>query len=264
MIRKILRCFATRLVLTLVICPSGLFSTRLATAGQSDTSGPGGTPLACNFNFRLQVGSTLQVGSDPMAASTDCDSYHFYLAKNAYDPAQGTFTVSQRGSTDRMMYHLADMPLNEPVLLLEPNRQPTRVIARRRADRIDFIVGRAAFTGPPPYSLLPRTPSQGSSPTGSQLPVPAGATGTAQRNMLIGSWSAEGVILKLNGDGTFTRVSHSSHGRFGGVIGVDDNGSYVVRGAEIVLNGHLRQRTCSYSQGGQTSLVCDGVTYRKE
>lgn len=144
--RRVSGLFAISIVL---ICfPVGSSAAKV-TPGQSDEKGPDGTPLACNFNFRLQG------GSDPTGASTDCDSYHIILFKHPYNPAQSTFSISRTGSTKPLTYHLADMPQDEPVLLLEPGRQPTRIIARRRTERLDFIVGRVPFTRPPPKSLLP-------------------------------------------------------------------------------------------------------------
>jgi hypothetical protein len=267
MIRAILRWFTTRVVLTAAISLSGLVFAGLAAAAQSALKGPDGTLLACNFNFRLQVESTLQVGSDPMAASTNCDSYHIYLAKNRSDPAQATFTISQTGSTDRLTYHLADMPLNVPVLLLEPGRQPTRVIARRGADRIDFTVGRTPFTGPPPQTLLPRTPAAGSAATrapgsGSQASATRPAPGTTVApSALVGSWQTQGLILIFRADGTFQRVSHSSVGSFGGVL--DDGGTYTVQGDQLSIDGNILKRACTFAVGPNTLTFC-GTTYSRE
>jgi len=154
--RKPFAVHATSLIVELstavlvVVCLSGSSSVARLSAGQVEEKGPDGTPLACNFNFRLQG------GSDPTGASTDCDSYHISLYKHPYNSVESTFEISQRGSTAKpLTYRVADMPLDEPVLLLDGSRKATRVISRRRADRIDFIVGRAFFAGPPPKSLLP-------------------------------------------------------------------------------------------------------------
>ncbi len=264
MIRAMLRCFTTRVVLTAAMSLSGLVSAGLAAAAQSVLKGPDGTLLACNFNFRLQVESTLQVGSDPMAVSTDCDSYHIYLAKNRSDPAQATFTIAQTGATDRLTYHVADMPLNVPVLLLDPGRQPTRVIARRGADRIDFTVGRTPFTGPPPQTLLPRTPAAGSAATrapvsGSQTSAAPGAT--VAPGALVGSWRTQGLILIFRANGTFQRVSNSSYGSFGGIL--DDGGTYTVQGDQLSIEGNMVKRSCPFAVGPNTLTFC-GTTYSRE
>jgi hypothetical protein len=90
--------------------------------------------------------------------------------------------------------------------------------------------------------------------------------GTVAPSALVGAWRAEGIILELRADRSFARVSNSSFGALGGVLGVDDSGSYEVHGDQIVLHGHglLRERTCSYSQAVHNNLVCDGVTYVKK
>ncbi len=118
-------------------------------ATQSIERGPDGTPLACNFNLRLQG------GEDPTGISTTCDTYGFNLFKHPFSVERSTFAVSEDARSKPMTYHVADMPLNAPVLLLKADKTATRVIARRRADRIDFLVGRVPFKGPPPNSLLP-------------------------------------------------------------------------------------------------------------
>ena len=139
------------LVLTIGLAADGRGVEFLATTsvGQSDEKGPDGTPLACNFNLRLAG------GTDPTGNSSTCDTYHFNLFRHPFKAEQSTFQISGKGLSDPFTYHLADMPLNEPVLLLEPNKAPTRIIARRRADRIDFVVGRVPFKAPPPKALLP-------------------------------------------------------------------------------------------------------------
>jgi hypothetical protein len=118
-------------------------------ATQSIERGPDGTPLACNFNLRLQG------GEDPTGISTTCDTYGFNLFKHPLSVERSTFAVSEDARSKPLTYHVADMPLNAPVLLLKADETATRVIARRRADRIDFLVGRVPFKGPPPNSLLP-------------------------------------------------------------------------------------------------------------
>jgi len=208
-----------------------------AIPGQSDERGPDGTPLACNFHFRLEVVRGIQVGTDPTAVSTDCDNYHIYLAKNPSDPSTGVFTISQLGS-EKLTYHLTDMPLDEPVLLLDPSRTATRVIARRRVDRIDFTVGRAPFSSPPPKALLPRTPAPrsaadtgGSRSAGAPLPA----------SLAVGSWRTQGMILEVRADGRFEKVSNFSLGSFA----FNDSGSYEVRGNQITFRGVFRKEwTC--------------------
>lgn len=216
--------------------------------------GPDGTVLACNFNFALQ-----SVGSGD--ASTDCDGHYIALARNAYVVVSGTITVRPPGAVHEMTYRLGDMPLNEPVLLLDGARQPTRVIARRRGDRVDFVVGQTAFRAPPPRLLLPRTVSASrndATPTSSD----AVATRRPSGGGLIGTWRAQGVLLTLRADGSFSRVSHSSPGVFGAGV-MDDHGSYEVHGGEVVLHGGMYKRTCGYD-GRSASLVCNGVSYRLE
>jgi hypothetical protein len=151
------------------------------------------------------------------------------------------------------------MPLDVVVLLLTPGKQPTRVLASRQADRITFIVGRMPFEQPPPSSLLPRasTRSEASLP-----PRQLASSGTA--NALLGSWRTVGVILELRADGTFSRVSNSGFGQFGGVVGVDDNGKFEVRGDQVVFRGTIRERTCTYSFTPQNELVLCDTRYHRE
>ena len=164
------------------------------------------------------------------------------------------FTISQRGS-ENVTYYLADMPLEEPVLLLDPSRAATRVIARRRVDRIDFVVGRAPFRAAPPRALLPRTPAPASTASGGGS-RPSGAP--LSSDMAVGSWRTQGMILELRADGRFDKVSNVSFGSFG----FNDSGSYEVRGNQITLRGLIRKEwTCELSA---TALMCDGVAFRKE
>jgi hypothetical protein len=264
MIRKILRRLTTQAVLGSLISLSVGSSAANGTPGQSDAMGPGGTPLACNFAFRLKGGSDSRPGVDSLDASTDCDTYHIYLANHPTDRARSTFTISETGSTGSWTYHLADMPLDEVVLLLKPGRQSTRVLARRGNERINFIVGRTPFTGPQPGALSPRYSSGGPAAVASQASSPAGTPPAASKNALVGSWRAVGVILELRADGTFSRVSHSSFGSFGGVIGLDDNGSFEVRGDQIAFHGTIREQTCAFSLTSRNELVLCDSNYHRE
>src|SRR5688572_25041542 len=99
--------------------------------------------IACNFFFRLKGGtgaSPLDFSVNTLDSSTDCDSYHIYLSNHPTDRSQSTVRISETAATGFMTYHLADMPLNVVVLLLTPERSPTRVLARRETDRITFVV----------------------------------------------------------------------------------------------------------------------------
>ena len=220
MIRTIRRRLAAPLVLAAVICLSPGSSAANATPAQSNAKGPDGTPLACNFALRLNGSPDPRSGVDSMDASTDCDGYHIYLVNHPTDRGRSIFSISETGSPAPLMYHLADMPLDEVLLLLEPSRQPTRILGRRRSDRIDFIVGRVPFTGPPPRALLPRTPSRGPAAGAAQRSGPSnGAATAAPLNAPVGSWRAQGVILEFRPNRTFARVSNSRFGSFGGVVG---------------------------------------------
>ena len=137
---------------TLTLLAIGLFVAWAGSEGaayQSDEKGPDGTPLACNFNLRLQG------DADPTGVSTTCDPYSFNLFRHPFAADRSTFEISGGGLSKPLTYHVADMPLDEPVLLLESDKKPTRIIARRRVDRVDFIVGRIPFKAPPPKALLP-------------------------------------------------------------------------------------------------------------
>jgi hypothetical protein len=224
-----------------------------AEPGWRQERGPDGTALACNFNFPLQ-----EVGSGD--ASTDCDGHYIALGRNSYAVANSTITVRPPGSFHAMNYRLGDLPLGEPVLLLHGTRQPTRVIARRRGDRVDFVVGQTAFKAPPPHSLLPRAVSA-SRNDATPTPTHAVAARRASGGELTGTWRAQGVLLTLRADGSFSRVSHSSYGVFGAGV-MDDHGSYELHGNEVVLSG-MRKRTCVYD-GRNAALVCSGVSYRME
>ena len=265
MIRETLHRLAKPAVLAALICSSAGSSAAEATPAQSDANGPDGTPLACNFFFRLKGGWDSRPGVASLDASTDCDSYHIYLANHPTDRARSTFSISETAWAGSLTYHLSDMPMDEVVLLLEPSRQPTRVLARRGSDRINFIVGRVPFTAPPARSLLPRSQSQSTAVARARSSVSSGGSApAAPRSAPVGTWRAQGVILELHPDGTFARVSNPVFGGFGGVVGMDDSGSYEVHGNQIVLRGMVRERTCSYSQAGQNRLVCNGVAYHKE
>lgn len=219
-----------------------------AGAAQAEGRAPDGTPLACNFHFRLEVRSVLQVATNPLVVSTDCDSYHIRLDKNASDTSRATFSISQAGE-QAFTYYLRDMPLEEPLLLLDPERAATRIVARRRLDRLDFLVGSAPFKAVPPQALLPRAPSAAASRS---------ATGPASKDTLVGSWRTQGMILVIHHNGRFDKVSNVSYGSFG----FNDSGTYEVRGNSVVFRGMLRHEwSCEFSTG---RLTCDGVSYRKE
>lgn len=79
---------------------------------------------------------------------------------------------------------------------------------------------------------------------------------------LVGTWRSQGVILTLHADGRFDRVSNSSYGSFGGLVGVDDSGTYEVRGQELILNGMMTRR-CEFSLSGGTLTLCR-IAYRRE
>jgi hypothetical protein len=157
-----------------------------------------------------------------------------------------------------MTYHVADMPLNVVVVLVTPREELTRVLAQRQMDRILFIVGRMPFEEPPRTALHPRSSSRVA--TAPQAP-PSNATGAA--NALIGSWRTVGADLELRTNGTFSRVSHSGRGQYGGVIALDDEGRFDVQGDRIVFHGLARERTCAYSFSPQNELLLCGVAYHR-
>jgi hypothetical protein len=225
----------------------------------SQEKGPDGTPLACNFHFSLRGTPDSRPGVASLDASTDCDSYHIYLKNHPRDRIQSTFSIAEAGSTGPRTYHLSDMPLDEVLLLLEPNGQPTRVLARRGIDRINFIVGRLPFRATPPRALAPRSPGR------HQEDAARAGTAPPSVKALLGEWRTQGVILMLRPDGTFSKVSNSSYGGFGGIIGVDDGGTYEVRGNEIVFRGVMpTPRTCSFVLTGWDQLSLCGQSYRKQ
>ena len=218
-----------------------------ASAGQVEGRAPDGTPLACNFHFRLEVRAGLQVATDPLMVSTDCDGYHIRLDKNPGDPSQGTFSISLTGE-QASTYHLTDMPLEEPLLLLDPDRTATRIVARRRLDRIDCLVGTAAFRSVPPRSLMPRTPV--ASPRSADK-------GPVTRDLLLGNWRSQGMSLVIRPNGRFDKISTVSYGSFG----FNDSGSYEVRGSTVVFRGLIREWSCDLAAA---RLTCDGVSYRRD
>lgn len=134
-----------RVTVLVVICLWGAPETG---AGQSDDKAPDGTPLACNFHLRLK-------GDDPTGTSTTCGAYQFILFAHPFNLNQSTFQISGNDLSKALTYHLADMPLDEPVVLLQPDKTPMRIVSMRRADRINFLVGRVPFKAHPPKALLP-------------------------------------------------------------------------------------------------------------
>lgn len=222
-----------------------------SSAGQPATVAPDGTPLACNFNFRL-------LGTEP--ASTDCGRYHIYLDRHAAGPLLSTFFIDEEGTLERMTYRLVDMPVDEHLLLLDGHQAASRIVSRRRADRIDFTVGVATFKAPPPRALRPYTTVAAErhvSPV-----APAVTSGPPAAGRIVGSWVTQGSILILRADGTFSRVSQTAPGAFGGIVGVDDAGTYETQGAQVSLKGNFRTRTCSFTAG--QVLDCEGTVYRRE
>jgi hypothetical protein len=158
MLRQIHARFLLPVVLTLVCATLGWPSVDHAAAGQSPADVGS---IACNFFFRLKGGPGNTPSVNSLDSSTDCDSYHIYLSNHPTDRSQSTVRISETGISGFMTYHVTDMPLDVVVLLLTPSKQPTRVLARRQADRINFIVGRKPFQEPPPTALLPRSSSRG-------------------------------------------------------------------------------------------------------
>lgn len=67
------------------------------------------------------------------------------------------------GSDSSLVYQLGDLPLDQPVLLLTSERQPTSVVIRRGTVRLDFVVGTKPISEGPSYRLLPRRQSSGGS-----------------------------------------------------------------------------------------------------
>lgn len=248
-----------RFVLTVAFAAPVWPSVTTAAAGQSRADM---ASIACNFSLRLKEGTGESPSVNSLDSSTDCDSYHIYLSHHPTDRTQSTFRVSEPGAPGSMTYHVADMPFDEVVLLFTPRKEPTRVLARRQADRIGFIVGRTSFEQPPPRALLPRSSSRRES-SATQVPGRIG-TSPALLNELIGSWRTQGAILELRANGTFSKVSNSSYGTFGGVIGVDDNGNFEQRGGQIYFRGTMRERTCAFSLTTQNELVVCDVRYRRE
>jgi hypothetical protein len=246
-------------VLTVVLTNVVGLSSTFAAAGQSSDDV---ASMACNFFFRLKGEASLAPSVTSLDASTDCDSYHIYLHNHPTDRSQSTFWISETGTSGSMTYHVADMPLDVVVLLLTPGKQPTRVLARRQSDRLNFIVGRKPFEQPPPTALLPRSSSraEGAPP---RVPHSTGAS-PARATALLGSWRTQGAILELHADGTFAKVSNSAWGVFGGVGGVDDNGTFEVRDNQIVFRGMIRERTCAYSLTPQNELMLCDVRYHRE
>lgn len=234
-------------------------------AAQEAGRAPDGTPLACNFNFSVH-------GSEP--ASTDCAQYHIYLARAGGDGLQSTISIAAVGTSDEFTYLVADMPLNEPVLLLDGSRAATRIVARRRSDRVDFTIGVRAFVAPPPRALAPRSSkpsarvrqnsdseSSGQRSESGRQPLPAASQGAGVQ-AVVGEWQAQGVILTIYSDGTFSRVSHISPGAYGGVPGVDDAGTWHRDGSQLSFKGMLLTRTCAIRNG--TDLDCGGTLMRKQ
>lgn len=84
-----------------------------------------------------------------------------------------------------------------------------------------------------------------------------------QTGALTGTWRSPGVILTLNADGSFSRTSNSAYGSFGGVVGLDDAGTYEVRDGVLVLEGAMRTRECEYSLQGSQMTLC-GIPYSRE
>jgi hypothetical protein len=132
-----------------VACLSGAFSAPETAAGQTDEKGPDGTPLACNFHFRIRG------AEDPTGSSTTCDTYQFNLFLQPFNRDQSTFQISAADLSKPLTYHLRDMPPDEPVVLLKPDKTPLRIVSMRRADRLNFLVGRVPFKAHPPKALLP-------------------------------------------------------------------------------------------------------------
>ena len=54
-----------------------------------------------------------------------------------------------------MTYHIADMRLDIVRHALIPNEPRTRILVRRRIDRVNLIVGRVPFEKPPREALFP-------------------------------------------------------------------------------------------------------------
>jgi hypothetical protein len=240
--------------ITLVFVLAAAAAASAARPAQSVDRAPDGTPLACNFHFRLEVSRDLQVSTDPAVVSTDCDTYHFYLQKNATDSSKGVFSITPTGSP-RFTYYMSDMPLNEPVLLLDPSRAATRIVAQRRFDRIDFVVGRAQFSGVPPKSLLPRTPP---APYAANSGTSASASTPVSKDLLVGSWRTQGMIVQIRSDGRFDKISNVSLGTFG----FNDSGTYEIYGSQIIFRGTLRREwICEYATA---ELKCDGISFQKE
>jgi hypothetical protein len=98
---------------------------------------------------------------------------------------------------------------------------------------------------------------------GETAPPTSRPSGPARTDTLVGSWRTVGLILILRANGIFERVSNSSYGSFGGIVGLDDGGSYSVSGEEIALHGMVIKRTCKYSLRGDTLTLC-GVNYTRE
>ena len=125
-----------------------LWGARDTGANQAEEKAPDGTPIACNFNVRLK-------GEDPTGSFTTCDAYEFNLFTHPFNVDQSFFRISGGDLPKPLTFHLSDMPLDEPLILLKPDKTPMRIVSMRRADRINFLVGRVPFKAHPPRALLP-------------------------------------------------------------------------------------------------------------
>ena len=183
MIRAILRCFATRVVLAAAISRQAWFPR----ASRCRTVRFKGAHGSARVQLQLQIaGRRRHRRVRSMATFTECDNYHIYLARNRSESGAGDLhhlTDRLNGFDSRITSQIC----HSPVLLWSLAGSPS--VAQTE---LTSPLGGHHLPGPPEQTVLPRTPAAGKRTRVSDGPTPT-PKATIEEKSRIEQWrSARG------------------------------------------------------------------------